>query len=137
MYKLYADKNGWKTESITSTPSEMGGFKEYIMTMSGLNVYRLMQYEAGTHRVRRVPKTEAQEESIRPAITVAVLMEPDEEEAVNIDREILRSIRTEHLGPVVSTLTPLTQPSGSHTYRQELLYTAKKSAASIKTKIRL
>lgn len=85
MYKCYADKQGWRYDLLTSTPSEMGGFKEYIMTMSGLNVYRLMQYEAGTHRVQRVPKTEAQGRVHTSAITVAVLMEPDEEEAIQID----------------------------------------------------
>src|SRR3989339_1821832 len=77
MYKCYADQKGWKHELLTSTPSEMGGFKEYIMLISGLNGYRFMQYEAGTHRGQRVPKTEAQGRVHTSAITVAVLLEPD------------------------------------------------------------
>ncbi|MBM3199061.1 MAG: PCRF domain-containing protein, partial [Chlamydiae bacterium] len=51
MYKCYADKNSWKYELLSASPSEIGGFKEYILQLSGHNVHRLMQYEAGTHRV--------------------------------------------------------------------------------------
>ncbi|MBM3200991.1 MAG: PCRF domain-containing protein, partial [Chlamydiae bacterium] len=60
MYLNYAAKKGWATEALSSTPSEMGGYKEYQFVVSGPNVHRLMQYEAGIHRVQRVPKTEAQ-----------------------------------------------------------------------------
>ena len=52
MYKLYADRKGWKYELLSCTPSELGGFKEYIMVIAGHNVHRLMRYEAGTHRVQ-------------------------------------------------------------------------------------
>lgn len=90
MYKLYADKKGWKYEHLSCAESEMGGFKEYIMVLSGHNVHRLMQYEAGTHRVQRVPKTETQGRVHTSAITVAVLMEPDEQEKVVIDEKELK-----------------------------------------------
>jgi peptide chain release factor 1 len=90
MYKCYADSKGWKGELLSSAPSEMGGFKEYIILLTGQNVHRLMQYEAGTHRVQRVPKTEAQGRVHTSAITVAVLLEPDEEEEVVIDEADLR-----------------------------------------------
>jgi len=90
MYKQYADKKGWKYELLSCATSEKGGFKEYIMVMSGHNVYRLMKYEAGTHRVQRVPETEAQGRVHTSAITVAVLLEPDEQEKVVLDERDLK-----------------------------------------------
>lgn len=90
MYKNYADHHGWSMELLSCTPSEMGGFKEYITVMSGKNVFRYMQYEAGTHRVQRVPETEAQGRVHTSAITVAVLLEPGEEEKIKIDEKDLK-----------------------------------------------
>jgi peptide chain release factor 1 len=90
MYKQYADKKGWKYELFSCAESEMGGFKEYVMVLSGHNVYRLMQYEAGTHRVQRVPKTEAQGRVHTSAVTIAVLLEPDEQEKVILDERELK-----------------------------------------------
>jgi peptide chain release factor 1 len=90
MYKQYADRKGWKHELLSCAPSEMGGFKEYVMVLSGHNVHRLLQYEAGTHRVQRVPKTEAQGRVHTSAITAAVLLEPDESEKVVLDERDLK-----------------------------------------------
>lgn len=90
MYKLFADKMGWRYELLSCTPSEIGGFKEYVMVLTGTNVYRFLQYEGGTHRVQRVPATEAQGRVHTSAITVAVLLEPDEDIEVNIRPEDLR-----------------------------------------------
>lgn len=90
MYKQYADKKGWKYELLSCAESEMGGFKEYVMVLSGNNVHRLMQYEAGTHRVQRVPKTEAQGRVHTSAVTVAVLLEPDEQEKIVLDERDLK-----------------------------------------------
>ncbi|MEM7174913.1 MAG: peptide chain release factor 1 [Chlamydiota bacterium] len=90
MYSLYADKMGWKSETLSCTPSEAGGFKEYVISFSGKNVHRYLQYEAGTHRVQRVPVTEAQGRIHTSAITVAVLTEPEEEEKVAIDETELK-----------------------------------------------
>lgn len=90
MYHLFADKMGWKWETLASSPSDMGGFKEYMMGISGSNVRRLLQYEGGTHRVQRVPKTEAQGRIHTSAITVAVMMEPSEEEEVVLEEKELR-----------------------------------------------
>lgn len=80
MYKNYAAKKGWATEVLSYSESEQGGFKEYILGMGGKNVYRFIKYEAGTHRVQRVPATEAQGRVHTSAITVAVLPESEEEE---------------------------------------------------------
>jgi peptide chain release factor 1 len=90
MYQYYAIKKGWKCEVLSSSESEVGGYKEYIMSVSGQNVFRLMQYEAGTHRVQRVPDTETQGRVHTSAITVAVFMEPAEEEKVEIDERELK-----------------------------------------------
>lgn len=90
MYHLYADKQGWKYELLSCSPSEVGGFKEYIMVVSGQNVRRFLQYEAGTHRVQRVPATEAQGRVHTSAITIAVLLEPSEEEEIKIDEKELK-----------------------------------------------
>ncbi len=91
MYKLFADANGWNYELLSCTPSEIGGFKEYIMSISGHNVYRIMRYEGGTHRVQRVPATEAQGRVHTSAVTVAILPEPaEEEEEIVIDEKDLR-----------------------------------------------
>jgi len=90
MYKCYAEKRGWKYEQLSCAPSERGGYKEYIMAISGHNVFRLMQYEAGTHRVQRVPDTETQGRVHTSAITVAVLPEPTEDEKIVIDERDLR-----------------------------------------------
>lgn len=90
MYRAYADSKGWKFEVISSTPSDLGGYKEYIIGLSGFNVNRYMQYEAGTHRVQRVPATEAQGRLHTSAVTVAVLLEPDENEEIVIDEKDLK-----------------------------------------------
>ncbi len=90
MYQLYAAAKGWKWEPLSSHPSELGGFKEYIMALSGKGVKRLLQYEGGTHRVQRVPKTEAQGRVHTSAITIAIMPEPLEEEEIDIQEKDLR-----------------------------------------------
>lgn len=90
MYQYYAGKKGWKCEILSTSESEIGGYKEYIMSLSGHNVFRLMQYEAGTHRVQRVPDTETQGRVHTSAITAAVLLEPDEDEQIEIDEKDLK-----------------------------------------------
>lgn len=90
MYQLYAARKEWRYELLSCTPSEIGGYKEYIMVLSGAGVHRFMQYEAGTHRVQRVPDTEAQGRVHTSAVTVAVLAEPDESVEVNIVDKDLR-----------------------------------------------
>jgi len=90
MYRFYAESQGWSSEVLSCTPSEMGGYKDYQFVLSGENVYRFMKYEAGTHRVQRVPETEAQGRVHTSAITVAVFLEPDEDEKIDIDEKDLR-----------------------------------------------
>jgi peptide chain release factor 1 len=90
MYQYYAAQKEWKCDVLSTAPSELGGYKEYIMSLSGPNVFRLMQYEGGTHRVQRVPATETQGRVHTSAITVAVLPEPDETEKLQIDEKDLQ-----------------------------------------------
>jgi len=78
MYCRYADTRGWKTEILSSSESPAGGFKEMCFLLSGSDVYRSMKYECGTHRVQRVPATEAAGRIHTSAATVAVLPEAEE-----------------------------------------------------------
>ena len=90
MYRSYAESKKWKYEVLSTSPSDLGGYKEYIVSLSGHNVFRLMQFEAGTHRVQRVPDTETQGRVHTSAITVAVLLEPSEDEEIKIDEKDLQ-----------------------------------------------
>lgn len=90
MYQLYAENKGWKWETLSCSPSDIGGYKEYIMVISGPKAKRFLQYEAGVHRVQRVPDTETQGRVHTSAITVAVMLEPTEDEEINLDEKELR-----------------------------------------------
>ena len=90
MYQLYATKRGWKIDTLSYHSSDIGGFKEYIMGISGSKVKRLLQYECGTHRVQRIPLTETQGRVHTSAITIAVLTEPEDAQEIVIDEKELR-----------------------------------------------
>jgi peptide chain release factor 1 len=81
-YVRYTDVKGWKIELISSSPSDAGGFKEIIALIKGEQVYSRLKYEAGTHRVQRVPATESQGRVHTSAITVAVMPEVDDVEVI-------------------------------------------------------
>jgi peptide chain release factor 1 len=78
MYQRHADQHGWKTEIISASESDLGGFREIIATISGKGVYARLKYESGVHRVQRVPATEASGRIHTSAATVAVLPEAEE-----------------------------------------------------------
>jgi peptide chain release factor 1 len=78
MYSKYAAKKGWKVELIDSSTTEKGGYKEVIISISGTGVYGHLKFESGTHRVQRVPETEASGRIHTSAATVAVLPEAEE-----------------------------------------------------------
>ncbi len=78
MYSRYIEKTGMKAELIDSSPTEIGGFKEIIFMVSGKGSYSKFRFESGTHRVQRVPRTEASGRIHTSAATVAVLPEADE-----------------------------------------------------------
>lgn len=78
MYTRFAEIKGWKTEIMSESPSDTGGYKEVICLITGDKVYSHLKFEAGTHRVQRVPATEAQGRIHTSAATVAVMAEADE-----------------------------------------------------------
>ena len=78
MYELYAEKMKWSFNVISYTQGTVGGYKEIVCGVEGEDVYGVMKYEAGTHRVQRVPDTETQGRVHTSAATVAVLPEAEE-----------------------------------------------------------
>lgn len=78
LYQRHAESRGWKCEHLGSSPSEVGGFKEVILKITGEQVFRFMKYESGVHRVQRVPATETQGRIHTSTVTVAVLPEAEE-----------------------------------------------------------
>jgi peptide chain release factor 1 len=84
MYQRYAEAHGWKVETLASQPSDMGGFRDVTFVVKGPDAWSRLKYEAGVHRVQRVPVTESQGRVHTSAATVAVLPEA-EEVAVEID----------------------------------------------------
>ena len=89
MYTRYAEIKGWKVEIMSESPSDSGGYKEIICLISGDRVYSHLKFEAGTHRVQRVPATETQGRIHTSAATVAVMPEAEEVD-VDIRPEDLR-----------------------------------------------
>ena len=78
MYSRYAELQGWKVEIMSESPSETGGYKEVICLVAGQKVYSRLKFEAGAHRVQRVPATETQGRIHTSAATVAVMPEAEE-----------------------------------------------------------
>ena len=94
LYTRYADSQGWATEIVSESPSELGGYKEVVLRIAGrgpgANVYGQLRFESGGHRVQRVPATETQGRIHTSAATVAVMPEPDETEAIKLNPAELR-----------------------------------------------
>jgi peptide chain release factor 1 len=90
MYTRYAESKGWGVEILSESPGEHGGYKEVISRIIGRGAYSLLKFESGTHRVQRVPATEAQGRIHTSACTVAILPELDEVEAVDLNPAELR-----------------------------------------------
>jgi peptide chain release factor 1 len=78
MYSRYCEARGWKTESLDSNASDLGGFKEIVFQVTGQDVFKRLKYESGVHRVQRVPATEAQGRIHTSTCTVAVMPEAEE-----------------------------------------------------------
>lgn len=80
MYSRYAERNRWKVDLLSCSESERGGYKEVIASIEGQDVYAKMKFESGTHRVQRVPETEAQGRIHTSACTVAIMAEAEDVE---------------------------------------------------------
>lgn len=95
MYLRFAARRGWKAELVDSSPGNQGGLKDATLTLAGQHVYSVMKYEAGVHRVQRVPATEAQGRIHTSTITVAVMPEAEEADVQlkesDIELQVMRS----------------------------------------------
>ena len=90
MYSKYAETMGWALEILSAREGEHGGYKEIISRVTGSGTYAKLKFESGAHRVQRVPATESQGRIHTSACTVAVLPEPDEVQAVDVNPADLR-----------------------------------------------
>jgi peptide chain release factor 1 len=90
MYSKYAERRRWPIEIISAREGEHGGYKEIVSRIAGNNIYGRLKFESGAHRVQRVPTTESQGRIHTSACTVAVLPEPGEVEAIEINAGDLR-----------------------------------------------
>jgi peptide chain release factor 1 len=90
MYSRYAEAQGWQIETLSESPGEHGGYREVICRIIGRGVFSQLKFESGTHRVQRVPATEAQGRVHTSTVTVAILPELDEIESVAINPADLR-----------------------------------------------
>jgi len=93
MYLRYCERQGFKLEVLSASPSDLGGFKEVILNIKGQGVYQHLGYEGGGHRVQRVPDTEAQGRVHTSAATVAVLPEPEEVQIhIDWDKDVIEHV---------------------------------------------
>ncbi len=90
MYLRHCERRGWKSEVMSESVSDLGGYKEVVLRIEGDDVYARLKFESGGHRVQRVPVTETQGRIHTSACTVAVLPEPDEAEEVTLNPADLR-----------------------------------------------
>ena len=90
MYTRFCANQSWRVEVISESASELGGYKEVVIRIEGTGVYGALKFESGGHRVQRVPATETQGRIHTSACTVAVLAEPDEAQAIQINPSDLR-----------------------------------------------
>jgi peptide chain release factor 1 len=90
MYLRHAERQGWRTEVMSESESELGGYKELVLRVEGDGAYGRLRFESGGHRVQRVPATESQGRIHTSACTVAVMPEPDEAVEVTLNPAELR-----------------------------------------------
>lgn len=118
MYSMYAARQGWKIDVMSSNPTELGGYREISFGVEGEGVYAKLKYESGVHRVQRVPETESQGRIQTSTVTVAVLPEVEEVD-VNINPADL-TIQTfrssgaggQHINKTESAVRIIHNPSG-------------------------
>ena len=118
MYTMYADTRGWKTERISDTETELGGFREITFSIDGDGAFSRLKYESGVHRVQRVPETESQGRVHTSTVTVAVLPEVDDVE-LTIDPKDLKidTFRSsgaggQHINKTSSAVRLIHKPTG-------------------------
>ena len=90
MYLRHCERQGWRTEVLSESTAELGGYRELVLRVEGPRVYEQLRFESGGHRVQRVPTTESQGRVHSSACTVAVMPEPDEAEEIQLNPADLR-----------------------------------------------
>ena len=117
MLPRYAERRGFRTEILSASENETGGFKEVVFAVKGDGAYSVFKYEGGTHRVQRVPETESQGRIHTSTATVAVMPEVEDVE-VGSTRRTSRSTSTGRPAPAGRASTRPTRPCGSRTCRR-------------------
>ncbi len=118
MYHHHAERRGWKIELLDESPSELGGFKEVVFSLSGIDVFKFMRFESGGHRVQRVPATESQGRIHTSAATVAVLPEAEDvdiqisESDLRIDTYRASGAGGQHVNKTDSAVRITHEPTG-------------------------
>lgn len=118
MYNMYAAKRGWKCETISENPTELGGVKEIVFSVEGPDVYSRLKFESGVHRVQRVPETESGGRVHTSTATVAVLPEMEQAEVdirpEDIEMQVYRSSGAggQHINKTSSAVRLIHKPSG-------------------------
>lgn len=99
LYVRFAERHGWRTEVLSSSPTDIGGYKEVIFMIEGRGAFSRLKFESGVHRVQRVPVTEAQGRIHTSTATVAVLPEAEETDvAINLDDLRIDTMRASGAG---------------------------------------